>query len=45
MIELILGELEESEKYFTKCIDSEELSGKAYYQLAKIYMIKGACPK
>lgn len=40
MIELILGELEESEKYFTKCIDDEELSPLAYYQLAKIYMIK-----
>ena len=40
MIELILGELEESEKYFTNCIESEELSPHAYYQLAKIYMIK-----
>lgn len=41
MIELILGELEESEKYFTRCIDDEKLSPLAYYQLAKIYMIKG----
>ena len=41
MIELILGELEESEMYFTKCIDDEELSPLAYYQLAKIYMIRG----
>ena len=41
MIELILGELEESEKYFTKCIDDEKLSPLAYYKLAKIYMIKG----
>lgn len=40
MIELILGELEESEKYFTKCIEDEELSPFAYYQLAKIYMLK-----
>lgn len=40
MIELILGELEESEKYFTKCIEDEELSPLAYYQLAKIYMMK-----
>jgi len=41
MIELILGELEESEKYFTRCIDDEKLSPLAYYQLAKIYMIRG----
>ena len=41
MIELILGELEEAEKYFTKCIEDEELSPVAYYQLAKVYMIKG----
>ena len=40
MIELIIGELEESEKYFTKCIEDEELSPLAYYQLAKIYMLK-----
>ena len=40
MIELILGELEDSEQYFTKCIENEELSPKAYYQLAKIYMLK-----
>ena len=40
MIELILGELEESEIYFTKCIEDEELSPLAYYQLAKIYMLK-----
>lgn len=40
MIELILGELEEAESYFTKCIDDEELSPLAYYQLAKIYMLK-----
>ena len=40
MIELILGDLEESEQYFTKCIESEELSPLAYYQLAKIYMMK-----
>ena len=41
MIELILGELEESEKYFTRCIDDEKLSPLAYYKLAKIYMIRG----
>ena len=41
MIELILGELEESEKYFTRCIDDEKLSPLAYYQLAKIYMLRG----
>lgn len=40
MIELILGELDESEKYFTRCIEDEELSPLAYYQLAKIYMLK-----
>lgn len=40
MIELILGELEESEQYFMKCIEDEELSPLAYYQLAKIYMMK-----
>ena len=40
MIELILGELEESEKYFTNCIEDEELSPLTYYQLAKIYMLK-----
>ena len=37
---MIIGELEESEKYFTKCIEDEELSPLAYYQLAKIYMLK-----
>ena len=36
MIELILGELEEAEKYFTSCIEDDELSPLAYYQLAKI---------
>ena len=36
MIELILGELEEAEKYFNTCLEDEELSPLAYYQLAKI---------
>ena len=40
MIELILGELEDAEMNFNKCIENEELSPLAYYQLAKIYMIK-----
>ena len=32
---------EEAEKYFTKCIEDDDLSPMAYYQLAKIYMLKG----
>lgn len=30
-----------AEKYFAECLMSEELEPKAYYQLAKIYMVKG----
>lgn len=40
-IALIEKDLEAAEKYFAECLMSEELEAKAYYQLAKIYMIKG----
>lgn len=40
-IALIEEDLETAEKYFAECLMSEELEAKAYYQLAKIYMIKG----
>ena len=41
MIELILGELDEAQKHFNECLDDEKLSPLAYYQLAKICMIRG----
>lgn len=34
-------DLEAAERYFIKCIDDEELEASAYYQLAKIYALKG----
>lgn len=40
-IALIEKDLEAAEKYFVECLMSEELEAKAYYQLAKIYMVKG----
>lgn len=40
-IALIEKDLEAAEKYFVECLMSEELEAKAYYQLAKIYMLKG----
>ena len=39
-IALIEEDLQEAEKYFAECLMSEELEAKAYYQLAKIYMVK-----
>ena len=41
MIELILGELDEAERYFNTCLEDEKLSPNAYYQLAKICMLRG----
>ena len=38
-INLILGDIEEAEKYFMKCVDDEELSAKAYFYIAKICML------
>ena len=32
--------MEEAEKYFNKCLDDDNLSSLAYYELAKIYLIK-----
>jgi len=40
-IALIEKDLEAAEEYFAECLMSEELEAKAYYQLAKIYMVKG----
>ncbi len=40
-IALIEKDLEAAEQYFVECLMSEELEAKAYYQLAKIYMVKG----
>lgn len=40
-IALIEKDLESAEQYFVECLMSEELEAKAYYQLAKIYILKG----
>lgn len=40
-IALIEKDLETAEKYFTECLMSDVLEPKAYYQLAKIYLVKG----
>ena len=34
-------ELDEAERYFTKCLDSKEQESDAYYKLGKIYMLRG----
>ena len=39
-IALMEEDLEEAEKELVECLMSEELEAKAYYQLAKIYLIK-----
>ena len=40
-IALIYKDLEEAEKRFLEAIEEEELSADGYYELAKIYLIKG----
>ena len=40
-INLIEMELEEAERYFTKCLESKEHEPEAYYKLGKIYMLRG----
>ena len=40
-IALIYKDLEEAEKRFLEIIEDEELSADGYYELAKIYLIKG----
>ena len=39
-INLIYHDIEKAEEYFIKCLDSEELDAKAYFELSKIYMLK-----
>lgn len=40
-IALIYRDMEAAEKYFTECLYSDELEPRAYFELAKIYMLKG----
>lgn len=40
-IALIYRDIDAAEKYFTECIYSEKLEPGAYFELAKIYMLKG----
>ena len=40
-IALIYRDIEAAERYFTECIYSEELEPMAYFELSKIYMLKG----
>ena len=40
-IALIYRDIETAEKFFTECIYSEELEAMAYFELSKIYMLKG----
>ncbi len=40
-IALIYRDIDTAEKYFTECIYSEELEAMAYFELSKIYMLKG----
>ncbi len=40
-IGLIYRDIEMAEKYFTQCLYSKELEAMAYFELAKIYMLKG----
>ena len=42
---LMFEEIEEAEKYFDFCTDSEEIDAKAYYYLARIAVIKGETDK
>ena len=40
-ISLIYSDIESAEKYFTECIYSENLEPVAYFELSKIYILKG----
>lgn len=40
-IALIYRDIDAAEKYFTECIYSEDLEAMAYFELSKIYMLKG----
>lgn len=40
-IALIYRDIDMAEKYFTECIYSEDLEAMAYFELSKIYMLKG----
>lgn len=40
-IALIYRDIEAAEKYFTECLYSDELEPNAYFELSKIYMLKG----
>ena len=40
-INLIEMDLDEAEKYFTKCLEDKEQEPDAYYKLGKIYMLRG----
>ena len=40
-ISLIYSDIETAEKYFTECLFSNELEPRAYFELSKIYMLKG----
>ena len=40
-IALIYRDIEAAEKYFTECLYSDKLEPGAYFELAKIYMLKG----
>lgn len=40
-INLIEMELDEAEKFFTKCLESKEQEPESYYKLGKIYMLRG----
>lgn len=40
-ISLIYRDIETAEKYFIECLYSDELEPRAYFELSKIYMLKG----
>lgn len=40
-IALIYRDIDTAEKYFTECLYSEDLEAMAYFELSKIYMLKG----
>ena len=40
-IALIFRDIDTAEKYFTECLYSEEMEPMAYFELSKIYMLKG----
>lgn len=39
-ISLLYRDIDKAEEYFTECLYSDELEPKAYFELAKIYMLK-----